>query len=125
MSGDGEDGGADAPERARAWQWSLWTILNVQPELLSLAMPKWTGVAMAPEQDAAVRARLDRHFPILEARLAASPYLAGDRFTVADINAATAIGYASYSGFDLSAYPAITAWLETVTARPAYVAAKA
>lgn len=118
-------GGADVRERARARQWSLWTILNVQPELLALAMPKWTGTPLTPENDAAVRTKLDRYLPILELRLTSSAYLAGDRFTVADINAATAIGYASYSGFDLTSYPAITKWLETVTSRPAYLAAKA
>ncbi|MEI6510411.1 MAG: glutathione S-transferase family protein [Candidatus Uhrbacteria bacterium] len=117
--------GANAQERAKVWQWSLWTILNAQPELLSLAMPKWTGIPLTPENDAAVRAKLDKHLQILEARLGASAYLAGDRFTVADINAATAIGYASYSGFDLGVYPAITKWLETLTSRPAYLAAKA
>lgn len=118
-------GGASAQERARVWQWSLWTILNVQPELLALAMPKWTGTELTPEEDAAIRTKLSKNLPILEAQLNASKYLASDRFTVADINAATSLGYATYSGFDLSAYPAIVDWLTTVTARPAYLAAKA
>lgn len=117
--------GANAQERARSRQWSLWTILNVQPDLLALAMPKWTGTALSPENDSAVRERLHKYLPILEARLLSSPYLAGDRFTVADINSATTLGYAAYSEFDLTAYPAIVAWLTTTASRPSYAEAKA
>ncbi len=116
-------GGATPEERAKAWQWSLWTSLNPHPQLATLAMPKW-GYPIDEAAAAAAKEKLSKQLPLLEAHLSESPYIAGDKFTVGDINVATAMSYADYSGYDLSSYPKLQAWLKLVTARPAYIAAK-
>lgn len=117
-------GGADAKERAKAWQWSLWTSFNLYPSFSVLAKPKWTGVENDAATNELARAELAKQLPVLETLLTKHAYVAGERFTVGDINVAVALGYAAFSGYDLSAYARIQAWLGTVTSRPAYAAAR-
>ena len=113
-------GGKTAQQRALAWQWSLWTALNPHPHLSTLASPAWTKQPNPPEVEVASKAALAKYLPILEARLAVSPFVAGADFTVGDINVACALMYAAYSKYDLAQYKAITAWQAKVTARPAF-----
>ncbi len=115
--------GADAKERGLVTQWTLYVLTSVQPLFSTIAMPKWTGVNDVAAEEKAVAA-LPAKLKVLEDRLAASPYLAGERFTLADVNAASTMQYAGFADFSLSAYPHITAWIEKLSARPAYVAAK-
>ena len=117
-------GGKTPQERAWAWQWSLWTALNPHPHLATLAAPAWTGKALTPEAEATEKAAVAKYLVVLEAHLARRPFIAGTNFTVGDINVACALSYAAISKYDLSPYPAITAWMAKVTARPAYAKAK-
>jgi len=117
-------GGKNAEERASAWQWSLWASLNVHPHLSTLAAPAWTQQPLAPEVEAGAKTALAKYLPVLEAHLAKRAHITGASFTVGDINVAAVLGYAAYSQFDMTPYPAITAWLARVTSRPAYAKAK-
>jgi glutathione S-transferase len=61
-----------------------------------------------------------RLFDVLEIRLKESPYLAGDKYTIADI---CSVGWVR-SGekglkIDLNAWPAMKKWLDKIVARPA------
>ncbi len=116
--------GKTPQERATAWQWSLWAALNLYRHMSALASPAWTQQALPPEEEAAAKAALAKYLPILEAHLARRPFIAGSNFTTGDINVATILGYAAFSGYDLTPSPAITSWLAKVTARPAYAQAK-
>jgi glutathione S-transferase len=116
-------GGKTPQERATAWRWSLWAGLNVYPHMSTLASPAWTQQPLAPEVEAAARATLAKHLPVLEAQLASGSFVTGGTFTVGDINVAAVLGYAAYSQFDMSNYPATKAWLAKVQARPSYAAA--
>jgi glutathione S-transferase len=115
--------GKTAQERATAWRWALWAGLNAYPHLSTLASPAWTQQPLAPEVEAGARTALTKFLPVLEAHLAASAFIAGGTFTVGDINVAAVLGYAAYSQFDMSVYPATKAWLAKVQARPSYAAA--
>lgn len=122
----GSDLGGQTPqERAVAWQWSLWAMLNPQPHLSTLASPAWTKQPLAPAAEAAAKQGAAKYLGILQTHLAGRPFVAGNRFTVGDINVASSLAYAAYSNYDLSPYPAITAWLGRVTDRPAYFKATA
>ena len=69
----------------------------------------------------AMRGRLDRALRLLEARLAQNSFLAGETFTAADIM--TMFSLTTMRLFypaDLSPYPAILAYLQRLSARPAY-----
>jgi GST-like protein len=69
-----------------------------------------------------------RHYEVLEQRLAASPYLAGAAYTIADM---ALWGWADRAGFvlgdaaALDAYPHVKAWHASVEARPAAARARA
>lgn len=61
---------------------------------------------------------LSAHYAWLERRLAAQPWLVGDRFTVADAYFFTLTNWASHVAFDLSGFPAVNAFHLRVAARP-------
>ena len=117
-------GGKTPQERAMAWQWSLWAALNPHPHLSALAAPAWTGKPLAPEAETAAKAAVAKYLAVLEAHLARRSFVAGTSFTVGDINVACALSYAAISKYDLSAYPAISAWMGKVMTRPAFLKAK-
>ena len=117
-------GGRTPQERARAWHWSLWTLLNAQPPLGTLASPVFTNKPLSAEVEAKAKSDAARHLAVLEGHLATSPYVAGDAFTVGDVNVASSLGYAAMAKFDLSPNAAISAWFAKVTARPAYAKAR-
>ena len=58
---------------------------------------------------------------VMETRLAAHPFLVGDRFTVADISLYAYTHVAHEGGFELSGYPGIQAWLARIESQPRYV----
>jgi len=117
-------GGKTPQERARSWQWSLWAALNPHPHLATLGSPRWTGKALEPELEASAKGAVARFLPVLDAHLARHSFVAGTQFTVGDINVACALSYAALSNYDLSGYPAITAWMVKVMSRPAFLKAK-
>jgi glutathione S-transferase len=115
--------GKDAQQRAQAWQWSLWSGLNLQPHLSTLAAPAWTKQPLAPSVEAAAKEGATKYLALLNTHLSKQPFIAGSNFTVADINVACTVGYAIFSKFDLAPYAAVSAWLSGVTDRPAYLQA--
>ena len=119
-----ELGGRTPQERARARQWSLWASLNPHPHLAARAAPSWTGKPLSPEAEVAAKAGVARFLPVLDAHLQRHSFVAGTHFTVGDINVACVLSYAAASNYDLSAYPAITAWMGKVMSRPAFSKAK-
>jgi len=60
-----------------------------------------------------------RPIDTLEATLAARKFLAGDAFTIADLNVACVADYLLRTGFDFSPWPKTKAWLEGCLARDA------
>jgi glutathione S-transferase len=110
---------------ARAWQWSLWAVTEVDRGVNIWSLH---AVRLPPaEQDPAKRAEalkvLVAPFKVLDAAVAAQPYLLGAEFTVADLNVAAVISRAIE--MDLSAVPNLKAWLNRCLDRPAARAALA
>ncbi|MCX7313676.1 MAG: glutathione S-transferase family protein [Hyphomicrobiales bacterium] len=104
---------------ARAWQWSLWAVTEVDRgvniwSLHTVRLP-------TAEQDQAKRTEalkvLVAPFKVLDSAVSAQPYLLGKDFTVADLNVAAVISRAVE--MDLSATPHLKAWLERCLDRPA------
>jgi glutathione S-transferase len=58
---------------------------------------------------------------VMERALAAQPFLAGERYTIADIALYAYTHVAPQGGFDLSGYPAIRSWLQRIAAQPGHV----
>lgn len=115
--------GKTAQQRAKAWQWSLWAALNLHPHLSKLASPAWTGQALAADVEASAKADATKYITVLEAHLGAQKYIAGETFSVGDINVATVVAYAMFAKLDLSSFPNVTKWYAGATDRPAYAKA--
>ncbi|MBB2487516.1 glutathione S-transferase N-terminal domain-containing protein [Mitsuaria sp. WAJ17] len=56
---------------------------------------------------------------VLETRLQQSPWLAGERFSVADIAHFGWLRVADYAGVRIDRYPAVQDWLQRIESRPA------
>ena len=59
---------------------------------------------------------------VMEQQLGRTPFLVGEHYSIADVTLYAYTHVAHQGGFDLSAYPAITAWLERVASHPRHVA---
>jgi len=104
---------------ARAWQWSLWAVTEVDRGVNIWSLH---AVRLPPaERDADKRADalkvLVAPFKVLDAAVSKEPYLLGGEFTVADLNVAAVISRAIE--MDLSATPNLKAWLTRCLERPA------
>ena len=93
---------------------------NTHPEFADRGVP---GSPQPVPQIAALvdrgKGRLSRFFERLDAALANSRFIAGERFTVADITALCSIDFAKFSGVDMPPERAnVSRWYEEVSARP-------
>jgi glutathione S-transferase len=104
---------------AKAWQWSLWAVTEVDRgvniwSLHALRLPPAERDAVKRDEALQVIAA---PFKVLDAALATQPYLAGVDFTVADLNVAAVISRAV--DMDLAALPNLKSWLTRCLERPA------
>ena len=58
---------------------------------------------------------------VMETHLANRTYFVGERYSIADIALFAYTHCAADGGFDLNAYPAVTAWLQRVRAQPKFI----
>lgn len=113
-------------DEARAWQWSFWGMTEIERPVLTALMHR----ALHPEDRRDARAAeeaeraLGAPLKVLDGALAATPYLLGARFTVADLNLASILSWARPARIDLSAVPKVAEWLKTCSDRPAARAAR-
>ena len=106
--------GTTIEKRALLDQWSYWAILYPQPHLFSLVMNQ-----DADAQATAKEALLPYH-RILDGALRDNDYLLGDQFTLADINVGSVMMINNLVGSDMAEYPALSAWLNRLMARPCF-----
>lgn len=116
--------GADAWERAQIEQWNRHAELEL---LLPMAQvfrnthAFWQGrIKQAPEFGAIMRELVASRFDWLDGELAQRQYIAGARFTVADITALCAIDFGKVSNIriDSATHPNLAAWHTRVSERP-------
>ena len=113
----------DRLERARVLQWMFFEQYDVEPNLAVARF--WISIlgkrdeyagALEDKWKAGYRALdgMERH---LDGRL----FLAGDRFSIADIALYAYVHVADEGGFDLGPYPSVRAWLARVAGQPGHV----
>jgi glutathione S-transferase len=105
-----------------AAQWSFWAMLEIEHLLLHLlehraVLPEFARDVSAVERNELL---LKKPLTVLNGCLAGRGYLAGDGFTVADLNVAGILAWGKIARLDLSAYPDLARWLDGCLARPAY-----
>lgn len=60
-----------------------------------------------------------RLYGVMNTRLSESAYLAGDEYSIADIATYPWVARHDWQGIDLSGFPAVKRWFDTIGARPA------
>ena len=113
---------ADVVEDGQMTMWSLWAVTGVEPH--SLQVLYHLAAKPVAERDPAVAhaavEALRAPFAVLDGHLAATGFVVGNRFTVADINVAEVFRYAMPAPELFDAAPNVKAWLAACHARPAY-----
>ena len=115
----------DRYQRALVHQWLFFEQYDHEPAIAVArswltVYPDRIGKATT-EQLADWHKRGNKALSVMEQALKTSDWLAGDAYTVADIALYAYTHVAEDGGFDLSAFPAITAWLKRVAAEPGHV----
>ena len=107
---------SDPFERAKMYEWLFWEQYSHEPyvavarfQVAYLGKPVEDLDAKLVERGAGALARL-------ETQLKQTPYLVGERLTLADIALVAYTRVAHEGGFDLSHYPAVKAWVGRVEA---------
>lgn len=118
---------SDPLDEARAWQWSVWAISEIEPLQMQIVIQQ---LFTPPERrDPKVEARalrgLQRPLQVLDDALAGRSMLLGEAFSVADLNVASVMLLLGRVGVPLEAFPQVQRWLAACYGRPALARARA
>ncbi len=115
---------ANLAEDAQMTMWALWAATEVETSALTVMSHRVAKppAERAPKLAAAAVEALRAPFAVLDKTLGASGYIVGGRFTVADINTAEVVRYATAAPELFEAAPRVKAWLAACQARPAFKA---
>jgi len=107
-------------DQAVALQWSFWVATCLEELYIRWADHQhWLPRPLRkPELATAAMNDLERPLTRLDAALSNRPWLLEGRFTVADLNVASAICFPS--GAHLARWPHVSVWLSSCVQRPAY-----
>lgn len=114
--------GSTPAERGLVHQWSFWASSELQDPIIQVFIQK----VFVPEDKRDLKViednlkKLPELLSVLNSSLEAKNYLAGNQFTLADLNTASVVGICHAIGENLSAYPNIQTWLGAIADRPAF-----
>ena len=106
----------DALARARVLQWQFFEQYSHEPYVaVARFINKYLG--LPADREAEYKSKQEggnKALAVMETQLQQSAFLAGEAFTIADISLYAYTHVAHEGGFDLSGYPAISAWLTRI-----------
>ncbi|MEP6893013.1 MAG: glutathione S-transferase family protein [Gaiellaceae bacterium] len=109
-------------DRARIVQWLSFEQERIMPGLGGTRFRRATGRAILdPTLDAARFQTGLGALRVLDDQLRERDYLVGDRCSIADLSVFAYTHVCDQAGFELSAFPAVVAWLGRVRALPGFV----
>jgi glutathione S-transferase len=115
--------GNSVENRAYVHQWSFWSIAELQVPLIQIFIQK--VFVPAERRSQTVIDENEKLLPgllsVLNTSLQNKKYLAGNDFTLADLNTASVASLTQAIGYDISNYPNIKSWLGHITERPAFI----
>jgi glutathione S-transferase len=117
--------GQTVTEEAEMLQWTMWAATEVEPHAVKIILTLDARAAESEEGRLTIRAAakaLKTSFRRLDAHLAATGHVVGDRFTVADLNLAEVFRYTMSRPDLFESAPNVKAWLERCQARPGFKA---
>ncbi len=112
---------ADKFDRAKAYEWLFFEQYEHEPSVAvrrSILTAPERAHLRTPERLAQLLDKGNAALAVMEKRLAAADWLAGESYSVADIALYAYTHVAAEGGYDLAAYPGVTAWLARVAASP-------
>ena len=118
---------ANAQDEARAWQWSVWAISEIEPLQMQIVVQK----LFTPEEKRNPKVvegagkGLQRPLKVLDAALAGRNWLIGDQFGVADLNVAAVKMLLKRIDFGYAEHTNVQRWADACYARPALARAMA
>ena len=118
---------SDPHDEARAIQWTIWGMTELEPHLIPMVLHK----VLLPEdqRDPAVvanaEAAIERPLGVLDAHVSDREYLLGGDFTIADLNLAGALTSAHFASFDISKFENVARWMSRCAGRPSFARARA
>ncbi len=118
---------SDAADEARAWQWSVWAISEIEPLQMQVVVQKFftPEEKRNPKVTEGAIAGLQRPLKVLDAALVGRDWLIGDEFSVADLNVAAVMLLMKMVGIDYSEHANVQRWADACYARPALARAQA
>jgi glutathione S-transferase len=114
-------------ESAEILRWTFWAMTECEKDALTILMHTLVMPAdrRKPELAAEAVRRMVAPLRVIEQHLASRAYLAGERFTVADIAVASVLTWLKPAPELLAACPATAAWLARCLDRPAQLQVRA
>ena len=109
---------ADSWARVRLQEWLNFITSEIHAGSAPLFNP-----ALPEEVRAIFREKLFRRFDFLQETLSTSAYLTGASFSVADAYLFTVLGWCTFFSIELNDWPALLAYREKISTRPAVQAA--
>jgi glutathione S-transferase len=112
----------DPDERAQALRWLFFEQAEIIPGIAGLRFRLVTG-RLDPDSPAAERRRAAGRdcLRLLDQHLETRDFLAGQRYSVADISVYAYVHVAEEAGFELGDYPAVRRWLARVEATDGFM----
>ena len=115
---------ADRFDRAQVLQWMFFEQYSHEPNIATTRFWLTHGFEMTPwllESVERKRAGGYAALGVMEGHLRSHRFFTAETYTIADIALYAYTHVAHEGGFDLSGYPAVTAWLDRVAAQPGHV----
>ncbi len=112
----------DPNDRAQALRWLFFEQADVIPGIAGLRFRVVTERIRPDGREAQWRRSVgDAALKVLNERLEKSAFLAGDRYSVADISLFAYVHVAPEAGFDLDEHPAVCEWIARVEGTRGYI----
>jgi glutathione S-transferase len=113
----------DAYARARVHQWLSFEQERIESTIGALRHWTLSGkLARRPPELVALKREAGLHaLAILDAQLAARAFIAGDRYTIADISVFAYASQAADAGFDLVPHAHLRGWIGRVRTQPGFL----
>jgi len=112
----------DGFARAQVVRWLVYEQTAVVPAIGGLRFRLLTGRLATGDAEAASRREAGLEvLGLLDRELVARPFLVGAQATIADVATYGYVHVADEAGYDLSAFPAVEAWVARVSSLPGYV----
>ena len=110
---------ATEEERLATSQWTLFQAAHVGPMMGQLWHFKVFAEERLPYAIGRYEREVARILGVLDGELARRPYLAGDRYGIADVMTWTWVHAHPELGLSLDAYPSLRRWHDAIAGRPA------